>query len=118
MTRRNAQQEGTVQDGMAVARRVVGEMMADKRRAEEAADVRSAVEAELDEHLFRFELAYRLRARLCAAPRSCANHRCRRLGRCRELAKTARHIAVHRTRIAAERAMRSKSAPQGTEAAR
>jgi hypothetical protein len=34
---------------------------------------------------------------------------CRRLGRCRELAKTQRHIEVHRTRIAAEQEMTGRA---------
>ena len=97
---------------MAVGRRVLEEMMADKRRSEEATDLRSAVEAELEQHLFRFELAYRLRARLCAAPGRCPKHRCRRLGCCRELAKTRRRIEVHRTRMAAERARTGEPVPQ------
>jgi hypothetical protein len=38
-----------------------------------------------------------------------ADHRCRRLGCCRELAKTERHIEVHRTRIAAEQEMTGRA---------
>jgi hypothetical protein len=112
MRRHKDQREAMAEDSMAAARRVVGEMIAEKRRIEEATDQRSAIEAELDQHLFRFELAYRLRARPCAAPRSCTKHRSRRLGCCRELAKTRRHLEVHRTRMAAERARTGKPVPQ------
>jgi hypothetical protein len=94
---------------LAAGRRALEERVAAKGQAEEATNSRSAVEAELDQHLFRFELAYRLRTRLCVAPARCTNHRCRRLGRCRELAKTQRHIEVHRTRIAAEQEMTGRA---------
>jgi hypothetical protein len=103
MRRRKDQREATTQEGLAAGRRALEERVAAKGQAEEATNLRSAVEAELDQHLFRFELAYRLRTRLCVAPARCTNHRCRRLGRCRELAKTQRRIEVCRAQMTAER---------------
>jgi hypothetical protein len=95
------QREPSWQEAAADVRRAIEAELADRRLEPQAAAAASpSPEAEEDMDLFRFDLAYRLRARLCVSPRRCENHRCRRLGRCRELFKTARLRDAHRARVA------------------
>ena len=62
--------------------------------------------AELD--LFCAEVACKLQAAICANPRRCGIHRCRRLDRCRELEETMRLVQTQRARMAQERAAQAK----------
>jgi hypothetical protein len=64
---------------------------------------RQARHAELEHDLFNLDLAHRLLARACD-PRRCQQHRCRRVGRCRQLLKIKRPCDICRSAIARERA--------------
>jgi hypothetical protein len=76
-----------------------------------AAALRKARCAELEQDLFRFDFAYRLLARACD-PRRCQQHRCRRVGRCRQLLKIARACDICRSAIAREKAAGGGTAPE------
>jgi hypothetical protein len=92
-------------DWQEVVARMRAEFQARSRgvEADPAAALRRARCAELEEDLFRFELAYRLLTRACD-PRRCQKHRCRRVGRCRQLLKIARACDICRSAVARERA--------------
>jgi hypothetical protein len=79
--------------------------------ADPAAALRKARCAELEQHLFRFDLAYRLLTRACD-PRRCQKHRCRRVGRCRQRLKIARACDICRSAIARERAAAGDTTPE------
>jgi hypothetical protein len=68
--------------------------------APEPFGVRTAAEQELA----RAEITYKLQGILCPDPARCAKHRCRRLGRCQELAEIASSIEAQRALVAKERA--------------
>ena len=81
---------------MARVRRELGSRTDESRDEDTAA---AAAQAELDQDLFRYDLAYRLQARVCAALPRCNHHRCRRLGRCRSLLKIARLRAARLAQV-------------------
>ncbi|HJZ45367.1 MAG TPA: hypothetical protein VJ233_16770 [Hyphomicrobiaceae bacterium] len=106
MRKQKRAREETAAADVAAMQRAVAKALADKQAEAQAAAAPPADrDAETDIHLFRFDLAYRLRARICAKPRRCANHRCRRLGRCRERLKTVRLRAALLARTAGDRAI-------------
>ena len=103
--RKRKQEHDTTAHDMAVVHRELAKVLADRQAAAQAAAAPAAhLDAETESHLFRFDLAYRLRTRICGAPQRCANHRCRRLGRCRELAKIGRLRAALLAQTAGDRA--------------
>jgi hypothetical protein len=102
MRKPKRERKETAAADLAKLRRAVERASADKHAEAQAAVESSARDAEMDSDLFRFDLAYRLRARICLEPRSCKSPRCRRLGRCRELLKIGRLREAHRARVAGE----------------
>ena len=102
--RKEKQRQRTEAEDMAVLRQAVERVMADKNAAAQgvAKEPPRRLEDEPDNHLFRIELAYQLRGRICTSPRQCPNRRCRRLGRCRELLKIGRLREAHCARMARE----------------
>ena len=66
-----------------------------------------------EQELARAEITYQIQGILCPDPARCAKHRCRRLGRCQELAEIAASIEEQRTLIAKERAAATVAADAG-----
>jgi hypothetical protein len=92
-------------EGIAKVRRVVESIAANCPPTPEAAQRDGTCRAEsfAEADLFRYEIAYKLQAFICADPRRCAKHRCRRQMRCRELAEIGRLLEETRTLVERER---------------
>jgi hypothetical protein len=69
-----------------------------------------------EQDLARAEITYKLQGLLCPDPARCAKHRCRRLGRCQELAEIASSIEAQRALVAKERAAATVAADAGPAA--
>ena len=104
--RKRKRREPGFQEAFAVLKRAVEEALAKRPPEAEAAapDRTWRPELEAESDLFRAEMAYRIQALICADPSRCAEHRCRRLGRCPELEDIARLREEQRARVARERA--------------
>jgi hypothetical protein len=113
--RKEKQRQRTEAEDMAVLRRAVERAMTDKNAAAQgvAREPPGRLEDEPDNDLFRIQLAYQLRGRICTSPHRCLNRRCRRLGRCRELLKIGRLRGAHRARVAGEGGIAGKRGAYG-----
>ena len=93
------------QEGFAILQRAVEKSFAERRDGEEPAASESdrlpKTAAEMD--LLRAELTDRIQAAICADPRRCRKHRCRRLSRCRELEETRLLLEEQRALVQRER---------------
>ena len=67
-----------------------------------------------ENELFRAEMAYRLHGLLDCKPTACADHRCRRTRRCRELEETKAVLDRQRALVELERAA-AQGTVRGTE---
>ena len=60
-------------------------------------------ETAAERELFRAEIAHRLRSALGCEPEACADHRCRRTRRCREIQESEAFLEQMRARVERER---------------